>query len=104
VQTVEVRDGRTTLAGHAVTLAGSTGPGGVRQAMFRPADLAIVAPGEGAGLQGRVTSALYRGGHWEARVALPGLDEPFLVHADAPLRVGDELALRLRGGWLLPEA
>ena len=63
----------------------------------------IDAPAGDGGLQGRVISALYRGGHWEARVAVPGLDEPFLVHAEAPLRVGDALGVRLRGGWLLPE-
>ncbi len=104
VQTVEFRSGRATLAGNEVQLAGATGPEGVRQAIFRPADLAIVAPGQAAGPEGFVTSALYRGGHWEVRVAVPGLDEPFLVHADAAVRVGEGLGLQVRGGWMLPAA
>ena len=103
VQPVEVRSGRATLAGHTVAVAGIVGTEGARQAMFRPADLEIVAPAGDSGLQGRVASALYRGGHWEARVAVPGLEEPFVVHAAAPLRVGEDLGLRPRGGWLLPQ-
>lgn len=102
VQTVEVRSGGARLAGKAVDLKGIGGAQGRRQAMFRPADLAIVSPSEAESLRGGVTSALYRGGHWEARVAVPGLDEPFLVHANALVRAGDTLSLKVRGGWLLP--
>jgi iron(III) transport system ATP-binding protein len=104
VQRVEFRSGRATLAGKAVPLSGASGPEGARQAMFRPADLAVIAPGEAGGLQGSVISSLYRGGHWEARIAVPGLDEPFLVHTDTAVRVGDALGLKVRGGWLLPDA
>jgi len=102
VQTVELRDGRAMLLEHEVPLRGAFGAKGLRRAMIRPADLAIVAPGDGANLPGQVISALYRGGHWEARVAVAGLEEPFLVHAETPVRTGEALGLQLRGGWLLP--
>lgn len=102
VQTVELRNGRAMLLGHEVPLARELGPDGARQAVVRPADLTIVAPGGDAVLRGHVTSALYRGGHWEASVAVPELPEPFLIHSAAPLRVGETLGLQLRGGWLLP--
>lgn len=102
VQPVDLRKGVARLLGHDVTLAGQGGPDGARRAMFRPADLAVVAPDDGAALQGRVVSALYRGGHWEARVAVQGLDAAFLVHTSEPVRAGAPLGLRLRGGWLLP--
>jgi iron(III) transport system ATP-binding protein len=103
VQSVAFRDGRTALADHVVELAGTGGAEGTRQAMFRPADISIVGQNEVGGLAGQVTSALYRGGHWEARVAVPGLDEPFLVHSLGAVRTGEVLSLRVNGGWLLPE-
>lgn len=104
VQTVELREGRVMLLDQEVPLRGAFGPDGARRVMIRPADLAVVAPGDGANLRGHVISALYRGGHWEARIAVPGLEEPFLIHADAPVRIGEAIGLRLRGGWLLPAA
>ncbi|MEM9757001.1 MAG: hypothetical protein AAF914_13445, partial [Pseudomonadota bacterium] len=104
VPTVECRSGRATLLGPAVPLDGADGPEGLRQAMFRPADLAVVAPDEAGALRGSVTSSLSRGGPWEARIDSPGLDEPFLVHTNAAVRVGDAIGLKLRGGWLLPQA
>lgn len=102
VQPVTCRDRCTTLAGHTVELAGTRETDGARWAMFRPADISIVGMSEVGALEGRVASALYRGGHWEARVAVSGLDEPFLIHAQAPVRTGDTLYLRVQGGWLLP--
>jgi len=104
VQPVEFQSQRATLLGQPVPLDGATGADGARMAMFRPADLSTVAPGEGADLQGSVISALYRGGHWEARIAVPGLDEPFLIHTGSAVRVGEKLGLQVRGGWLLPVA
>ncbi|MEM7669042.1 MAG: hypothetical protein AAF317_07795 [Pseudomonadota bacterium] len=103
VQPVAFRDGRATLAGHGVELAGTGGAAGMRRAMFRPADISIVGQNEVGALTGKATSALYRGGHWEARIAVPDLDEPFLVHAQAAVRAGEVLSLRVNGGWLLPE-
>lgn len=103
VQPVEIRSGQARLAGQSVALAGITMAEGAAQALFRPTELEIAAPTSDGCLPGTVSSALYRGGHWEARVTVPGLAEPFVVQADTPLRLGDRIGLRLRSGWVLPE-
>jgi len=101
VQPVALHAGQASLAGHPVALRGVSGADGARQALFRPADLAIGDDARGA-MPGRVRSALYRGGLWEAKVAVDGLDVPFIVHLHQPARPGEALSLRATGGWLLP--
>lgn len=102
VQPVELRDGRATLAGHPIPLHGPDD--GARQAMFRPADLALVSASEAGAIPGQVTAALYRGGYWEAQIAVQGLEETFPIHANAPIRAGENIAFRVQGGWLIPSA
>ena len=100
IQPVTIRDGRAMLAGQALGLRGCAAGEGPREALFRPADLAVVAPGDG--LSARVQSALYRGGHWEAKLAVAGLRDPFVVHLSHPVRSGEALGLQVLGGWVLP--
>jgi len=102
VQRVHVAQGQASLLGRAVALRGIGGNDGAGHAVFRPSDLSITSPDTDGALPGRVHSALYRGGHWEGRIAVEGLEEPFLVHASHPLRAGQAVALRIGGGWLLP--
>ncbi|WP_428926182.1 ABC transporter ATP-binding protein [Marinibacterium sp. SX1] len=67
----------------------------------------VVRPGDvvlGEGLPGRVESAFYRGGGWEALVRVEGLAEPLPVSAAVPLRDGDTLGVRLTRAWALPAA
>lgn len=89
--------------GNRCLCKGEGGADGPRLALFRPKDLVVTAQGEGRALTGRVTAALYRGGYWEAKLAVDGLTDPVLLHLPRRAQVGDELALRVSDGWLLPE-
>ncbi|PWK57953.1 ABC transporter ATP-binding protein [Roseicyclus mahoneyensis] len=100
IQPVLIRGGVAELAGQPVRLRGAEGPDGAREALFRPADLAVGASGDG--LPARVLSALYRGGLWEAKLAVEGLPAPCVVHLPGPVRAGEALGLRVLGGWVLP--
>jgi iron(III) transport system ATP-binding protein len=103
IQPVEIRGGAARLAGHAVTLRGIAAAGdGAREALLRPADLAVVAPESAGSLPARVASALYRGGQWEAKLVVDGLPAPCVAHLPRPVRAGEALGLRVLGGWLLP--
>ncbi len=102
VQPVVVRGGAAFLAGCPVDLRGLEGAEGPRAALFRPADLVADAAGAADAMPGRVLAALYRGGVWDAKVAVEGLDAPFAVQLAVPVRPGETLSLRVRGGWLLP--
>jgi len=101
VQPVEVTSDGARLAGRPVALRGHSGPPGSRQALFRPADLAVDAGNDA--IPGRIVTAIYRGGHWEAQVEVEGLPLPFVVHLPAPARSGETLGLRVLGGWLLSD-
>jgi iron(III) transport system ATP-binding protein len=100
IQPVMLRGGAAELAGQPVRLRGAEGVEGARAALFRPADLAVGAPGKG--LAARVLSTLYRGGVWEAKLVVEGLPAPFVVHLPGPERAGEALGLRVIGGWVLP--
>ena len=102
VQPVTLRAGRAYLGGRPVDLRGLGGAEGARAALFRPADLGVEAAGAPDALPGRVLAALYRGGVWDATVAVTGLDAPFAVQLAQPVRPGEGLSLRVLGGWLLP--
>jgi iron(III) transport system ATP-binding protein len=102
VQPVDLQGGVARLAGRPVPLRGTGGAEGARQALFRPSDLAVLDVATEDALQGRVTSVLYRGGQWEARVAVDGLAAPFTVQLPRSIRAGEALGLRVNGGWLLP--
>jgi iron(III) transport system ATP-binding protein len=100
IQPVEIRGRTARLRGLPVQLRGADGVEGPREALFRPTDLEIAAPGDG--LPARVLSALYRGGLWEAKLAVEGLTAPFVAHLPGPVTAGEALGLRLPGGWVLP--
>lgn len=108
VQPVAVQSGRATLAGRPVAVRGPDapdgpdGPDGPRRALFRPADLVAGPAGAPDALPGRILAVLYRGGVWDAKVAVDGLDAPFAVQLEQPVRPGDALSIRVLGGWLLP--
>lgn len=104
VQPVHVLQGQASIVGRAVALRGIGGNDGPCQAVFRPSDLSMTSADTDGAVQGHVQSALYRGGHWEGHIAVDGLEQPFLIHAPHPLRPGDSVGLKLKGGWLLPDA
>jgi iron(III) transport system ATP-binding protein len=74
--------------------------GGPVRAVVRPRDVRL---GDGdEATTGRVTSVAYRGGAWEGRVAVEGLDEALPVTAPARLRIGERLPVSLGAVWTLP--
>ncbi|MBN2630340.1 MAG: ABC transporter ATP-binding protein [Rhodobacteraceae bacterium] len=79
-----------------VRATGTARPG-MGQVLLRPTDLRAGGDGHPA----TVLSAAYRGDHWEARVALPGLP-PLTVTLPQRVTVAEDLPLALCGGWLLP--
>ncbi|QPH55764.1 ABC transporter ATP-binding protein [Pontivivens ytuae] len=97
VQPVSVEGGAVRLAGHPVKLRGNGGT----HALFRPADLSVTDP-DATTLSATVESVLYRGGHWEGTARVEGLSEPFQLHLDRPVEVGERLGLMINGGWILP--
>jgi len=72
------------------------------RAVVRPADVRLGGGAPDGAVEGRVTSAAYRGGAWEGRVAVEGLAEALPVTAPARLRRGERLPLVLGPVWTLP--
>jgi iron(III) transport system ATP-binding protein len=72
---------------------------GPARILVRPEDIAL-APD--APLAGTVAAALYRGGTWEASVAVAGLAEPLAVAARHRLRTGETVRLAILRGWAIP--
>ncbi|MEM9550022.1 MAG: ABC transporter ATP-binding protein [Pseudomonadota bacterium] len=66
-------------------------------ALIRPQDC---EPGDG--LAGQVSEVHYRGGAWEARVAVDRLPEAFEVTLRQPVRSGAPLSLRVTRCWAMP--
>ena len=93
------RDGPTADLGPARCPVAGPGADGPVRVLIRPEDVTLAA---GAGLRGRVRRALYRGGAWEATVAVPGLAEPLPVTSRDRLADDETVALAVTGGWALP--
>lgn len=75
---------------------------GAARLVLRPEDAAL---GDGPGATpARLVSASYRGGVWEGLAAVEGWAEPVPLLSRARLTAGEEVPLRLRGGWVLPPA
>ncbi len=70
---------------------------GPAEIVIRPKDVTI-----GTGLDACVTRSSYRGGIWEADVAVEGLDAPLPVASDLPLRSGDHVRVDVGQVWALP--
>ncbi len=68
--------------------------------VIRPENV-IMSDGPGS-FSGLVTNAIYRGDHWECKVAVDGLDEPLLVRAQRKVVTGDAVPMRIENAWVLP--
>jgi iron(III) transport system ATP-binding protein len=101
LQPVTLKEGTARLAGAVVPIAFPPGADGPQMALIRPEEISLVGPGEGD-LDGVVASALYRGGRWEASVSAAAVEVPFAVEARARLSAGDQVGLKITGGWCLP--
>lgn len=88
---------RADLGPVQVPVAGP-GQGGDVPVLIRPDDV-VLAPG--APVAGQVMAALYRGGAWEARVAVAGLAEPLVVTARTRIAAGEEVTLAITGSWAM---
>lgn len=75
-----------------------TRPGEARM-MLRPEQVAIDA----SGLAARISRITFRGNHWDAVAELEGLDGSVPISLRSKPAVGDRLALRICGGWILPQ-
>lgn len=83
-----------------VTCQAGTEPGPARM-VLRPEYLRL--SGDGSGLEAVVEGITYRGGYFEALVALEGLCEPLLVSLPSRAQIGDTLFLQVANGWVLPD-
>lgn len=90
-----------TVAGNRAQLLGQSVPveGTGSQTVFVRPDHIVPDPG---GVPLTLRSVLYRGGYWEAVGTAPGSQTEFTFDLRHPARVGDEIAVRLTGGWVLP--
>ena len=76
--------------------------GAALRAVVRPRDVRLGGgPVDDRG-EGRVASAQYRGGAWEGRLAVDGVDEPLPVVHPTRLSVGERIPFSLGPLWLLP--
>ena len=101
------------LCGHRLEACCRDGqPLGPGRLFVRPENVTVLGEaasrattGAAAGtLRGRVAHVAYRGGIWEARLDVGGVEESASLVTRFARRphVGEELALRVEGAWLLP--
>jgi iron(III) transport system ATP-binding protein len=99
LETVEGGAGHARIGAAETTIVcGRDAKPGRSRVVVRPEDVAL---GEGP-LSGRIAQARYRGGAWEAALAVPGLAEPLPVVSRARLAEGETASARIAGGWALP--
>ena len=99
---VYYRDGMADLSGCRFAATAVSGqPEGPARALVRPEGIEILDAGAEGQLAGTVRSVLYRGGIWEAVLDLDAGASLTVAH-DAPMRVGDRLAIRIKRAWVLP--
>lgn len=93
---------RADVIGPEARIFGQTVPveGAGGQTVFvRPRQ--VVPDPEGARLT--IRSVHYRGGHWEAVASDPKTHVDLMLDLPHPAQVGDEIRVRLTGGWILPD-
>lgn len=73
---------------------------GLATLLLRPEHL-VLAPG-GHGLKATVERTIYRGGFWEAFVAIDGLSKPLMMNLNRAAKIGESLFLENLRGWVLP--
>ena len=90
----QVQGGHATLCGQRFAVGGS----GTGRVFLRPGDVDIADQGIAA----QVAAVQYRGGYWEVAAHAAGLADPVALDLGQPGRVGERMALRFTGGWVLP--
>ncbi|MBO6637410.1 MAG: ABC transporter ATP-binding protein [Roseitalea sp.] len=93
-----VEGGRATVNGHDVAIEGDA-IDGPATAFIRPEQVNL---GDAGGMEGRIGTALYRGGHWEATVLVPGIDAPVQATSTMPLAAGEPVRVAFERAWVLP--
>ncbi len=97
---VEIAGGVVRLDGQAIKAPGADARAdGPATAFIRPENVALVDQG---GTEAQISSALYRGGHWEASVIVPGIEAPVAVTSPVPLAPGEPVRIAIGKAWLLP--
>jgi len=97
----ELAGDRARVNGQTIAVGvGDAGPADGPVTLFiRPEQVAFVSEG---GMAGRVGSALYRGGHWEATVLIDGIEAPVVVTSAVPLAIGERVQVAFKTAWVLP--
>lgn len=89
------------VSGNEASLLGQTVPvqGHGSQTVFvRPRQIVLDPDGHRIKLH----SVAYRGGHWEAVGSCADTKTEVMLDLPHPARVGDEIGVRVTGGWVLP--
>ena len=93
-------DGRTIIAGqHVDTGTASSGAGTAGRAVIRPSDVSV----SHGGIEAEVRTVAYRGGSWDARVAVDGLEDTLPVVLQRKVQIGETIPVAIKTAWLLPE-
>lgn len=90
----DIREGQAVVQGQMFPVEG-TGSGKV---FIRPNQVSIAE----TGLRAVVSEVHYRGGFWEVDARVDGIAAPIALDIDQPAKLGDQIALRFSGGWVLP--
>ena len=90
----DVKGGAARVLGQDVPVEGS----GSQTVFVRPRS--VVPDADGARVIVRAIS--YRGGHWEAVASEPDSAAEIMLDLPHPARVGEEIGVRITGGWVLP--
>ncbi|MBB99041.1 MAG: ABC transporter [Rhodobacteraceae bacterium] len=83
----------------AAECAGTVGEGPAR-IVLRPEDVEIRT--EPHAVPARVEAAVYRGGFWDAALAVEGVATPLVAHVRQRLTPGETVPVSLASGWVLP--
>ena len=92
-------NGAAMIAGKPVPVETRDKTGREARAVIRPADVTVDADG----LVASIKTIAYRGGVWEARLTVEGVDEALPLVLDRKAKPGDAVPVAIRSAWLLPD-
>ncbi|SFG85187.1 iron(III) transport system ATP-binding protein [Palleronia marisminoris] len=93
-----LQDGCAAIAGQQVPVTQQGSGACAVSVVIRPGDVRL---GAGA-LTARLDRVFYRGGVWEGRAHVSGLEQGLPVSSPRPLRNGETVPLEIASGWVLP--
>jgi iron(III) transport system ATP-binding protein len=91
----DIRGNEASFQGQMFPVSGSASG----KVFIRPEQVSIAD----GGIPARISAAQYRGGFWEADARIDGVGTPVLLNLNHSANAGDTVALRISGGWGLPD-